>query len=213
MSSPRVEAVLETHGEALLGIAVASLEEGLRADRPARIDLRQYPLELRTRHATFVTLKQAGRLRGCMGSPRAWRPLVMDVAANAYRAGFEDTRFDPLSCAELPRLTIGISLLSPPEPLAVASEDELIQKLRPGTDGLLIQDGEYGALFLPAVWEDLPEPRVFLAHLKRKAGLASEHWSARTRCWRFTSASVSGPAAGHGSAGGLERANFFVRSE
>ena len=190
--SVEAHALLTEHGETLIAVATASLEEGLRSDRPLDVDPAAYPPKLDDHHATFVTLKRAGNLRGCVGSARAWRSLLADVADNAYRAGFRDSRFKPLRPQEFPGLDLSISLLSAPEPFPVASEEELIERLRPGTDGLVLKDGRRTALFLPAVWEDVSEPSVFLAHLKRKAGLAPDHWSETIAFSRFTSASVSG---------------------
>ncbi|MBF0255605.1 MAG: AmmeMemoRadiSam system protein A [Gammaproteobacteria bacterium] len=171
----------------LLRLALASLREGLSRGRPLRVDAADYPEVLRTDAASFVTLNYQGQLRGCIGHLQAIQPLVKDVVDNAYAAGFQDPRFPPLSPAELANLEIHISVLSPAEPLRFDSEAHLLSQLRPGVDGLILEDGGHRGTFLPAVWQQLPRPELFWRHLKLKAGLPSEHWSAQLRVWRYTS--------------------------
>ncbi len=120
--------------------------------------------------ATFVTLTQAGQLRGCIGTVRAYRPLREDVRANAIAAALHDPRFPPLQPEELPLTRIEVSLLSPLEWLHFADEAELLAQLRPGVDGLMIFSGGHSATFLPQVWEHFSYPADFLAALKAKAG-------------------------------------------
>jgi AmmeMemoRadiSam system protein B/AmmeMemoRadiSam system protein A len=136
--------------------------------------------------ASFVTLHAGGRLRGCVGSAQAYRPLVEDVADNAVKAAFNDPRFAPLSAAELPRVALSLSLLSAPEAMTVRDEADLLAQLRPGIDGLILADQGRHALFLPLVWEQLPEPAAFVLQLKRKAGLPDGHWSPTLQLARFT---------------------------
>ena len=132
--------------------------------------------QLAERGATFVTLTQNGRLRGCIGSLEAYRPLAIDVAENAIAAAFHDRRFAPLGRDELPRTRVEVSLLAPAEPFPVVSEADAIARLRPGIDGLVLGYGRRRATFLPQVWESLPDPREFLAQLKLKAGLSADFW-------------------------------------
>ena len=122
--------------------------------------------------ATFVTLKRAGELRGCIGSLRPIRPLGVDVRANAIAAAFGDPRFPPLAMFEFEEVVVEVSLLTADEPIGVVDEDDLVARLRPGLDGLILGYGHRRATFLPQVWDALPDPRDFLAALKRKAGLA-----------------------------------------
>lgn len=129
---------------------------------------------LAERGATFVTLKRNGDLRGCIGSVRAQRSLGEDVVLNAVGAAMRDPRFPPLTRDELGKVSIEVSLLSSPEFVEFSGEDELAEKLRPGIDGVLLFSGCRSATFLPQVWEQLPEPRMFLAALKQKAGLAPD---------------------------------------
>lgn len=140
--------------------------------------------------ACFVTLKRHGALRGCIGSPMAWRPLGEDVVDNAAKAAFGDPRFAPLSAPELDGLTLSVSVLTPPVPMRFDSELDLLGQLRPGVDGLIIEDGGRRALFLPSVWEQLPDPAQFLAHLKHKAGMAIDHWSPHFKASRFEAVEV-----------------------
>jgi AmmeMemoRadiSam system protein A len=141
--------------------------------------------------ASFVTLRRAdGGLRGCIGSLEPRRPLAVDVAWNARAAAREDQRFAPVVAAELAGLSFEIALLSPLAPLAARSRRELLAALRPGVDGLLVDDGARRATFLPSVWEELPEPELFLAQLERKAGLAPGGFSRPLRAWRYATASL-----------------------
>lgn len=135
--------------------------------------------------AVFVTLMEDGRLRGCIGSLEADRPLREDVVANAIAAALDDPRFAPLAASELPRVNIEVSLLTPPEPLAVNSESEALAALRPGIDGVVLAHGRQRATFLPQVWAQLPTPREFLAQLKRKAGLPGDFWAPDVEIARY----------------------------
>jgi AmmeMemoRadiSam system protein A len=145
-------------------------------------------------------------LRGCIGSPAPRMPLARDVAMNAVAAGFGDPRFSPLKRSELAGLTISISLLSPATPLALADEDELIAKLHPRRDGLILRERGASALFLPSVWSALPDRREFVRQLKRKMGRAADYWSPSMRAWRFTAESFDAPflAAKAGDLDGVE---------
>jgi AmmeMemoRadiSam system protein A len=140
---------------------------------------------LDTRGATFVTLTQDGRLRGCIGSLEAHRPLRLDVCENAVAAAFRDPRFAPLRAEELQRTRVEVSLLSTPEPLPVEGEDDLLRKLRPGDDGVIFRVGARRATFLPQVWEQLPTAREFMAHLKEKAGFPADYWSDEVSIERY----------------------------
>ena len=151
---------------------------------PAALTVPNLP-ELMAEGASFVTLRIRGELRGCIGSVTAWRGLAQDVAENAQRAAFADPRFPPLSIDEWPQVRLSLSLLSAPVAFPVKDRADLLAQLRPHVDGLIIEEGERRALFLPAVWEQLPQPEDFLGHLLHKAGLAPDYWSAGLRLWRF----------------------------
>jgi len=177
------------HRQELLELAERAIEAGLGGER-IKVHPADFPQPLRNTRATFVTLTIHARLRGCIGTLEARRTLVEDVAANAYSAAFEDPRFAPLERGELGHLEIHLSLLSLPEPLTFSSEDDLLAQIRPGIDGLVLQEGIRRGTFLPSVWEQLPEPVEFLRHLKRKAGLPGEYWSSTLRVSRYTSESI-----------------------
>ncbi len=136
--------------------------------------------------ASFVTLRQQSRLRGCIGSLQARRALGTDVRSNAVAAALSDPRFTPLSTDEYARIDIEVSVLSAPSPLPVASEADLHARLRAGVDGLVLELGARRSTFLPQVWDSLPDARDFVDELKRKAGLAREFWSDELRFSRYT---------------------------
>jgi AmmeMemoRadiSam system protein A len=136
--------------------------------------------------ATFVTLKQDGELRGCIGSLEAHRLLAIDVRRNALAAAFSDPRFPPLVAQELDVTTVEVSLLSPASRVEVADEEDLLARLEPGVDGIVLELGRRRATFLPQVWESLPDPRDFIGALKRKAGMPANFWSTEMRVSRYT---------------------------
>ncbi|MEQ9559649.1 MAG: AmmeMemoRadiSam system protein B [Rhodospirillales bacterium] len=181
----QTRALLVRHGTDLLRLAASSIEYGLETGQPLTPDVTTAPADLAAPGACFVTLKKNGQLRGCIGSPEAHRPLITDVAVNAHAAASRDPRFPKLAAAELPDITLSISVLSPQAPMTVRDEADLLAQLRPGVDGLVIADGGKRALFLPSVWDQLPDKRAFLDHLKRKAGMAADHWSAAFQARRF----------------------------
>ena len=160
------------HANRLLRTAAASLRYAFRHGRPPEVDLTKLPAPLTEKAATFVTLRHDDRLRGCIGTVDAIRPLALDAVTNTFGSAFRDPRFEPLQRAELPGLGISISILSPRRPLAFRDEADLLQRLRPGVDGLFIHNGTRRGVFLPQVWESLPAPGDFLRHLKDKAGIA-----------------------------------------
>jgi len=135
--------------------------------------------------ATFVTLTLDGQLRGCIGSLEAHRPLGDDVRANAQSAAFRDPRFKPVSAEEFQRLKLEVSLLAKPTPIQFASEADALSQLRPGIDGVILIAGPARSTFLPQVWEQIPQPREFLARLKQKAGLAADSWPAGIKLFRY----------------------------
>lgn len=177
--------------EILLNIAHDAIYNGLHNDRPAAVDPADYSAALKGEAASFVTLKSAGTLRGCIGSLEAVRPLVEDVNENAYAAAFRDPRFPPLSNRELEGLHISISVLSLPEAITFRSEQDLLEQLRAGIDGLILEEGRFRGTFLPAVWESLPNPQTFLRQLKLKAGLHPDYWSETLRVYRYHAEEIS----------------------
>ena len=177
------------HKQQLLQLASESIKKGLCGET-FDVSVSDFPEPLRVARATFVTLHVEARLRGCVGTLEPRKPLVEDVASNAYSAAFRDMRFAALTWPEYERLNIHISVLSLPEPLQFSSEEELLAQLRPHVDGLIIEDGYNRGTFLPSVWEQLPSPREFLRQLKHKAGLHPDYWSTRIRVQRYITESI-----------------------
>ncbi len=161
----------------LLNVARRSIEERLLAGRTLSIDLKDFPARLRDPGASFVTLTIGGQLRGCIGSVEAHQPLVIDVRDNALKAAFSDPRFPPLSRSELDRIDIEVSVLTHPEPIPFTDTEDLLRQIRPGVDGLILEYGYFRGLFLPQVWEQLPDRREFMAHLSLKAGLPADAYT------------------------------------
>ena len=184
-------ALLKAHGATLLGIAAASIEHGLAHDGPMKIDPGAHAPELREKGACFITLHSDGKLRGCIGSTLAHRALAVDAAENGYAAAFRDPRFKGLKEAEVATLELSVSVLGRPSAMTIAGEADLLAQLRPGIDGLIIEDKGKRALFLPSVWEGLSRPNTFLRRLKIKAGLAADHWSETFQAWRFAAEEMS----------------------
>lgn len=164
-------------GKLLIAIARSAISEALGISLDGFVPPAPDAEWLQERGACFVTLKLDESLRGCIGSLEAYRPLLEDLHANAVNAAFHDPRFPPLTAGEFSKVRIEVSLLGPLEPLPPhSSEEAIIAMLRPGTDGIVFSFGPHRATFLPQVWEQLPEPHSFLAHLKLKAGLPPDFW-------------------------------------
>ncbi len=173
----------------LTKLAQQSIKHGLDHGGPLPVTIEDWPASLQSVQASFITLKKNGDLRGCVGSLEATRALVEDVTHNAYAAAFRDPRFSNVDNDEFLELQIQISILSSPEPITFGSQQELIDQLRPGIDGLLLTEGTRRGTFLPSVWENVPERNRFLQQLKRKAGLDPNYWSPTVRVARYTTES------------------------
>jgi len=167
-------------------IAHHSIEQGLANGYPLKVELTDYDELLQEKRATFVTLKKEGDLRGCIGILVPIRPLVEDISHNAYAAAFNDHRFKPLTHDELTRLSIHISVLDIPTEIFFESEQDLIEQLQPGIDGLILEEGNLRATFLPSVWESINDAKEFIGHLKQKAGLPNNYWSDTIKARRYS---------------------------
>lgn len=132
--------------------------------------------ELQQHLASFVTLTIDNRLRGCIGNLEPTGPLLESLITNGRQAAFHDHRFSPLSREEFEQLHIHLSILTRPEQLDYSGGDDLLRKLRPNIDGVIIRKEAARATFLPQVWEQLPQPQQFLEHLCQKAGLHRSAW-------------------------------------
>lgn len=184
---PSTDGSLGAEDRAILReVAFGSIRHGVQLGCPVAIEPRDYPAALLAPGASFVTLHRHGDLRGCIGSLTAYRPLVADVAENAFAAAFRDPRFAPLRADELADLDLHISVLSAPQALTFRDEADLLRQLRPGVDGLILTADGHRGTFLPSVWESLPRPEQFLSQLKRKAGLPADYWSPALRVQRYT---------------------------
>jgi AmmeMemoRadiSam system protein A len=172
----------DNKGGLLAALARAAIMKQFGENTPAL----PHPAWLDEPGAVFITLRKDGQLRGCVGSLDAHRELGRDLEGNALAAAFRDPRFPPLERSELDRTRLEVSILSKPEPLHFSSEKDALAQLRPGTDGVIFQSGWYRSTFLPQVWETLPDPRQFMAELKRKAGLPADYWSDTVRISRYT---------------------------
>ncbi len=166
----------------LIKTAKSSIQSGLQ--------LGSYPLEnipcvLKENGASFVTLQINQNLRGCIGSIIAHRPLIDDIYKNSHSAAFNDPRFLPLSLEEFQDVKINISLLNSPQRIDFKNENELLEKITPYKDGVIIKDGNYQAVFLPIVWEQLPQKRQFLDALKNKAGMPANYNSKTMEAFIF----------------------------
>lgn len=171
-------------GETLLMMARNAIADKLGA--PQSTPKAPMPTsQLERSGAVFVTLMKDGLLRGCIGSLEAWRPVGEDVHANACAAAFKDPRFEPVRADELPNIRVEVSLLSPAQPIVFASEVDATEQLRPHVDGVILECGRHRGTFLPQVWESLPDPRQFMAQLKRKAGLPPDFWSSDIKLSRY----------------------------
>lgn len=180
------------HQQLLLATAADAIDYGLLRGEPFPVQPDRFPPELQTVRASFCTLLKNGSLRGCIGTTHARMPLIRDVAHHAFAAAFRDPRFDPVEADELHDLEIRLSILTPAEPMQIHSLRDLQSQLRPGIDGLILEDGYRSATFLPAVWESLTDPKSFVRALLEKAGLAPRHWSPTLCAYRYTTEAVPG---------------------
>ena len=179
--------VSEVDRRVLLRATKEALKFGVENGRAPNVDYGPgVSKSLTAMRASFVSLKIAGRLRGCIGTVVAHQALLPDVVGNAYKAGFGDPRFGPLTMEELDQLDIEVSLLSFPRIMRFQDEDDLVRQVRPDMDGLILQDQGRRGLFLPSVWEGIPKAEDFIRHLKRKAGFDVDHWSNDLRVFKYT---------------------------
>jgi AmmeMemoRadiSam system protein A len=162
--------------EILLKIAREALEKAVTGIPLPQIKLQALPEALRVEGASFVTLTAAERLRGCIGTLQAYQPLAEDVQEHAVAAALQDPRFPRVTAKELSAINIEISVLSPRTPLHYEGPQDLLKKIQPGIDGVVLQDGFRKATFLPQVWEKIPDPAAFLAQLCMKMGASADLW-------------------------------------
>lgn len=160
----------------LLSLAREALEYYIEGRALPPLNMEELSARLREHGASFVTLTRRGQLRGCIGSLEPEKPLAQDVREHAIAAARHDFRFSPVEADELPEIEIEVSRLTIPQELVYENPEELLERLRPGVDGVILVDGFQRATFLPQVWEKLPEPEKFLEHLCIKMGASPDTW-------------------------------------
>lgn len=160
----------------LLKLARQAMEAAVKGESLPPLALEDLPARLRQLGASFVTLTSHGELRGCIGALEPYLPLAEDVREHAVAAALQDYRFPPVRPEELPEIQIEISRLTRPQPLDYDQPEELLRRLRPHIDGVILRDGFHRATFLPQVWEKIPQPEEFLSHLCLKMGAPPDLW-------------------------------------
>ena len=182
------EYIKKYYSDTVLKICKDSILSGFQL---GEITPKDYPCVLEETGASFVTLELAGILRGCIGSVIAHKPLVKDLIKNSHAAAFSDPRFNPLTIDEYNKISISVSLLSKPKRIEFRDEEDLLNKLVPYEDGLIIRDGNYQAVFLPIVWEQLPDKHEFLKELKLKAGMDENYSSETLEAFKFNAVKIN----------------------
>jgi hypothetical protein len=177
----RERAVSDEQGRALVELARQCILHELGGPPPARPHGKRFEEPA----ATFVTVTREGRLHGCIGTLAPRKSLVADVEENAVAAAFMDPRSQAFREEWIPEMGVEVTVLGPLEPIRFTSEEDLLQKIVPHEDGLVLRWGHFRGTFLPQVWESLPERKVFLDELKHKAGLPRDFWSSDVEVFRF----------------------------
>lgn len=162
--------------DTLLELAREALEAGVKGQKLPPLDPDSLSPRLRAEGASFITLTIDGNLRGCIGALKPYQPLAEDVREHAIAAALQDFRFPNVEPDELPQIAIEVSRLTPPTPLEYTTPKDLLSKLRPGIDGVVLRDGPRRATFLPQVWDKLSDPADFLANLCYKMGASPDMW-------------------------------------
>ncbi len=177
--------------QACLQVAHDSIRHGLQQGSQLHVNTHNYSRDLQQELASFVTLHKDSQLRGCIGALEAYQPLINDIAEHAFAAAFRDPRFPALTQDEYEQLDIEISVLGKPEQMSFASEEDLLQQIQPEIDGLILEADHHRGTFLPSVWEQLPDKKEFLKHLKMKAGLPANWWDGSVKISRYETFSFS----------------------
>jgi AmmeMemoRadiSam system protein A len=163
--------------QTLLQLAREAVTIRVKGGRLPPLDLASMPRRLREDGASFVTLTIRGELRGCIGALTPYQPLALDVRDHAVAAALEDPRFPPVSEDELGGIKVEVSRLTRPQRLEYVDAEDLLSRLRPHVDGVILHDSfGHRATFLPQVWEKIPDPAEFLDHLCEKMGLSGHAW-------------------------------------
>lgn len=170
------ETLTDGEKQTLLRLAREAMEYAVKGKVLPPLDLKSLTPLLREDGASFVTLTVDDNLRGCIGALEAYQPLAEDVREHAVAAALQDPRFPPVGDAELNRIRLEVSRLTAPHPLEYSTSEDLLKKLHPHVDGVILKDGFRRATFLPQVWEKIPNPAEFLSHLCQKMGARPNLW-------------------------------------
>ncbi len=184
--------IMKKECKTIINIAARTIKYSTSSYKQPNIDIASFSPQLQINRATFITIKKDGNLRGCMGTIHPTEPFILNIVKNTYKAALKDPRFPPLRGNELSNIEITISLLSPLQKLSIKDEQDLLMQIKPNVDGLLIKDGIKQSVFLPQVWHEIPNKLDFIACLKQKAGLRSNHWSLNFQVWKFTVTFIKG---------------------
>lgn len=168
-----MEKISDKSKKYLLNIARESILAGFD---DKMIEFKNVPNDVKANRGVFVTLKIAGRLRGCIGNIEPGGEVFKKVGENARHAAFDDPRFAPLTRSELPQTSIEVSILSEPLAYKYSTVDELVQMCASKKPGLVIEQGPLRATYLPQVWGDINSAEEFLSSLCMKAGLEENTW-------------------------------------
>ncbi len=180
----------QDHGQELMQIVARSLQKAVKEHKSYSPSRQDYTDELFNKGASFVTLKENNELRGCIGTVIPHEAIAQDVADNTYRAAMEDSRFSPLTQEELKNLSFSISLLTRFEPITYTDAEDLLSQIQANIDGIIIRDGDRQGLFLPSVWQELPNKEEFMKQLKIKAGINPSYWSENLKVYRFRTVEI-----------------------
>jgi len=160
----------------LLHLARQVLERAVRREKLPPLELESLSACLQAEGASFVTLTKGGELRGCVGALEPYQPLAEDVREHTVAAALEDFRFPPVQPDELSQIEVEVSRLTRPVPLTYDGPEDLLAKLQPGLDGVVLRDGFRRATFLPQVWDKIPDKVDFLDQLCWKMGAEPDLW-------------------------------------
>ena len=185
-----MQAFASLYKKNLRNIAKISLEKAVIKQKHYSPSRRSFPEDVFDKGASFITIYKNGELRGCIGSVLPTMSIAQNIADNTYSAALEDSRFSAITEDELPYLTYSISLLSGFEEIKYSNEADLLNQIQNNIDGIVIRDGDRQGVFLPSVWEQLPDKEEFFKQLKVKAGMNPEYWNNRIKVYRFRTVEV-----------------------
>ncbi|MEW6088579.1 MAG: AmmeMemoRadiSam system protein A [bacterium] len=171
--------VNEAEKKFLLELARNTIDEYLKSGCKPKIDEKELTQTMKREYGCFVTLNLNGKLRGCIGYLQPIKPLYIAIMENAINAAACDPRFRAVKYEELKDIKIEISILSSLQDLEFDSPNDLLNKLVPLRDGVVLKIGMSSATFLPQVWETLPNKIDFLSQLSLKSGNMPDAWKGK----------------------------------